>query len=378
MEIKQGSWANISPNYVSFRNDYPTIALQNKYPVFVYFINFALVNGERVRKSEVGCMMKDIMGNKYNGNSFVIREEFLIPISDEEAKKQIKIANKPYYNQLKIDLKSISPKHIGIKDRKGDYYQTGTKNFLKTSNSFVKLVGKNTINNTSTQEAKYNAQRYFGVECCSFTKTSTQDLLVYIPKTWLNYYGYNLTDLKSYLRFLEKCEIGFSSEILGIVDLHNAFKQTKVERILKAGNFYYKKDELAYEVLIKSGDKAYITYLYFLLVRYIFNKNYWNIPFIAMKLKKNIPKASYWQCLLLAHNNDIYNRYFSLVGRPRTSYVYNKNKDPLNTKERVLNLLRQGNSGVNASFQLRNSALDITEAIRTENYTALQEFLNEN
>ena len=203
MEIKQGCWANISPNYISFRNDYPTIALQNKYPVFVYSVIFTLVNGERVKKPEVTCMIKDIMGNKYNGNSFVIREEFLIPISEEEAKKQIKIASTPYYDQLKIDLKRISPKHIGIKDRKGDYYQTDTKNFLKTSNSFVKLVGKNTINNTSTQEAKYNAQRSFGAECCSFTKPSTCDLLVYIPKTWLNYYGYNLTDLKSYLRFLE-------------------------------------------------------------------------------------------------------------------------------------------------------------------------------
>ncbi len=374
MEIKVGDWLLIKKDAANVTGYYPTLARDNQYPILVN----RLPTGDGT-KGALMCIIKEISSLNFNLISLVVYDHQVSVISEEEAKKSLKLINKNFYINLKEKLKLIKTKHESIDKRSGDYYVTRSKSYLKTSTSSVKIVPRDSITSETTEQVKNNIEnKVFNVECCSFTKI-TSDLLVYIPKTWLNYYGYNLTDLKSYLSFLKKCDIGFSAEILSIVDLHNSFKAGKMERPLTQGSFYLKKDELAYEILIKGSDFPYVTYLYFLLVRYIFNRSYWNIPFISMKLKKNLPKATNWQCLLLAHNNDEYNSYYSFADVNENNCLYHKYEDLANNPKSVLDALK-GKSSVNRSFTLRpmyRKDKSLRQLIRNENYELLEQFLNE-
>jgi hypothetical protein len=93
-----------------------------------------------------------------------------------------------------------------------------------------------------------------------------------------------------------------------------------------------------------------------------------------MKLKLNMPEASHWKCLLLAHNFENYESYYSLTDvMPNYNLLPKKNSSTI-----ILNKLKEGN-GMNNSFitTYNYNSEKIKKWILEENYIKLQNLLNE-
>lgn len=369
MEIKNNCWVIVKKDYKSLVFGYGQLAETAKveqFPLLVYNRQF----------NKIICQIKDI---QFMNTYINLPLDSLSVITEEQALKGIETINKKFDVVLKQKIQKLKQKRIPINDRNIKENLLGQKKDIFCTASFVKTALRNSITNKSTKEQKQNSSinNNFFAGCCSFTKT-TSDLLVYIPKTWLNYFGYNLTDLKSYISFLKKCDIDFEAEILGVVDLHSSFGRLPSKMQIKESVHFIKQDEKAYEILLKGKDMIYHTYINFFLLRYIINTAYWNIPFIAMKLKKNMPKATYWQCLLLAHNADDYNGHYSLATVNQVNLLYNGNKFPeINSPKRLIKNANELRS-INQACTLRFNKDGLRDAIYNENYEFLQKFLNEN
>ena len=358
MEIKVEDYVIINENTKIM--GYGEAARKERIPVYVYRKN---------NPREIFCMTKNTAFNKFNNDGFVISSEFLTPISKEKAEKILHKNNLKYVRENRKRIKELKTKHTPTKDRKD--YDLTSKSLLITSYNYIKLLVKNSDPNVGRNLLSSS----FSITCCDTVKTTT-DIVFYIPKSWLNYYGYNLSDIKAWIKFLEKCDIGFNCNIIDTVDLHTEYQQTsslKNELLLNpTQNYYLSKNEKAYKILLKGGDKNYITYFYFILMRYLYNHRYWNIPFIAMKLKKNMPKTSYWDCLILAHNSELYNQGYCLV-YASDSQIY---LGSINNQQNILEKLSL-NKGMNSAFVATPfSRVTLEHLIKTENYTELQNLLN--
>ncbi len=359
MELKKGGWALIN-NVTNYNNGYQSIVQKNNCPVMIY----------QISDSSVYCKTINMFFNNFAENPFIIYKTYLTAIDEKEAKKLIDALNIEGEKINKENLKKIETKRLPIGKRKD--YDLRSKEILKTDLNFVKIYPISSVDNSV--EGLKSIQNNWMVQCCAFSKTKA-DLLVHIPKLWLNYFGYNLVDLKAYINFLKKCDIGFNAKVLGIVDLHSTYKQVPNKRNislnLNTDNFVLKEKETAYEVLVKgSANCNMITYLYFILIRYIYSSLYWNIPIIAMKLKKNMPKVSHWDCLILAHNTHSYNSGYSLCVLGNGT-IYPK----YNQKEIILKKLRSGEYGMNSSFTVTSNNSKIKEYIIQENYEELQKLI---
>ena len=222
----------------------------------------------------------------------------------------------------------------------------------------------------------YKTKAYVGAACCSFSRTNS-DVLVYIPKVWLNYFGYNLIDLKSWFKFLEDCNIRFNGTILGERTLEEVYGNKANEYIKmnsSSNNVYYTKKEECYEIFLKGDSSALVTYLKFILTRFLYSSKYWTIPLVAMKLKKNLPKLTNWECLLIAHCNENYDPYYSLVANTEhEGALPSKN----NSQENILRMLGQLGGGMNRSFtKHRENITELRKAIRQEKYETIEELVN--
>lgn len=363
MEVKLNDWViikrDISPHLIQ---GYATKAFQENIPLRAYLVG----------TETVYCITDNLAFNNYSSNAFTIDKKYIEKISITKANQLAAISNKKYIDKSKIFTEKLKVKHIPINDRKD--YNLESKLLLQTCFNTANICVPGII---KSKDYKIPFANIKNTQCCSFTKT-TNDIIVYIPKTWINYFGYNLSDLKAYLKFLEGCDINFKAEILDTVSF---FKYSGVMKEKKYGvlsmctnNFYLKSNELAYRVLIPSGKSSYLTYLYFILVRYIYNNSYWNIPFIAMKLKKNMPNASNWDCLLLAHSAYNYNAYYSLAGCTNLQTIIPGKE--INTPKKVVSSLSSGRFTMNASFTLRRTTEPIRKMIFNENYKELQTLLD--
>lgn len=362
MEIKLNSWVKlIKEPPINMYGSYAANSYKNDICSLVYHMN------------ESGIYCNPSTGAQamglFNIGSFVIPREYLSIVDEkvalkaiDKSKKEFKIKNKKYYDQLKT-------KRVPVLERKD--YNLSSKQLLNTQFNFANLYP---ITEKEIPEIKYNILSKNNATCCSFSRT-TQDIVTYIPKSWLNYFGYNLYDLKAYFSFLSKCGIGYNTKVLGIININEKFKDTNVSRgqlTHYCNNNYIPDNDLFYEVLLK-GSRTYskYTYLYFILTRYIYNSAYWNIPFVAMKLKKNMPKATHWECLLLAHNLENYSGYYSLK-----DIFENQKLLPFNnSQERILENLKD-TGPLNNCFSTINISENIKDLIINENYEKLQKLLD--
>jgi len=222
-----------------------------------------------------------------------------------------------------------------------------------------------------------NIQRHYRPACCAFTKM-TNDLKVWIPKIWLNYYGYTIYDFVEYLKFLSKCDIGFQYEFLGEEDLDELFldstsavsKTTEHIVIGKHASTVY-QDGLKgfYCVKLKGSGYRLETYMRFICLRYMYNMKYWTIPGHAMQIKKSLGAlVSNWEALLLAHLHHEYYGYYCFVSqnthdlkRPMDSDNPSYYINPYQKTEDVLKKLRAGSYGMNQSFEMLDCKYDRKE-----------------
>lgn len=266
---------------------YQIIAQINQYPLKVYRDSF---------EHTYRVFTEGLVSNNYNTNPFEINRKDTIEI---DVTKYNKLKKKINESNSKLAKKQLYLKRIPIKNRKICHHTS--KTLLSTPINFCKINNNNDISHKN------------GVVCCSFSKTSS-NIHIYIPKSWLNYFGYTFIDLKNYLKFLEKCDINFKAKVIGVTTLKENFSITSNTNLSFINNNLYKNiEEDCYEVLLFGNNNKMTTYMHFVLIRFIYSNIYWNIPFIAMKLKQNLPKATYWDCLLIAHCTENYSGYYSLA-----------------------------------------------------------------
>lgn len=368
MELKVGDFILIDKD-TAVPEGYATTAKNIGAPVKVYVIT----------TNSICCATMDLVFNSFQANAFAINlnSKFKI-LNKDEIEKITKSLNKAAAKENKIKIKNLlNTKRIPISERK-DYFITN-KLVLHSVSSFAKIF---TIDTNKENIKNYSAiSNQWCSQCCAFSKI-TNNIVCYIPKSWLNYFGYNLTDLKLWINFLTKCDINFKADILEPIGLYEAFKSNKVLKwsflSKPTKNFYINDNEIAYPVLIYgSKNNKMLTYMYFILIRYIFNSQYWNIPSLAMKLKKKMSKASHWDCLLLAHNVEIYNNYYALFSITNYNSVVLPTKK-CNTQKLVNNGLQNGAS-INSCFEslYKKSHKTIRDLIIDENYDELQKILDE-
>lgn len=186
--------------------------------------------------------------------------------------------------------------------------------------------------------------KYQEIACCAFSKC-LNDIEVNIPKCWLNYYEYTTYDLIEWLKFLKKCDFGFDYEYKGEVSLIAPFNFPKHDN-----NYNIKPNFFCYTSMVKPrvpnefiqilliGEKdnnkfiesernkhKMLTYMRFICLRYIYNHYYWNIPGVAMQLKKVLgTRVTHMEALLMAHLSRPYLGYYCLVNNE--NYCKNNNR----------------------------------------------------
>lgn len=367
MEIKLEDWVIVNKN--AKVDGFSKIMQDHGLPSKVYKIEEGGLN------KVVYCRTVDLAFNLFGTLPFIIKKEYVTVIENKEAEKIIKIKNKELSKEFIARKRLLRIKHVSIRNRKD--YDLNSKLLIKTNFNYLFFNKLNVLKENIHFD---NETKVFQQECCACTKVSS-DIILYIPKSWLRYFGYNLPDLNRYIKFLENCEIGFKAEVLEEKPLYEEFKRMPHKAFSnltnKANNFYLEENEIAYKILLRGSKTRMLTYLYFILIRYIYNNQYWNIPFIAMKLKLKMPNLTNWQCLILALNTEMYNAYYSLASISHDCIVLSTDK--MNTVKSIIAKITNNEFSVNGSFQvIANRQDEVSEMIKNENYEELQKLLDNN
>lgn len=372
MDVKAGDWIVINEEEKSISPHFE-FARKNKLPLFVYNLTKAKDPVDQIVKSFCYVYTSGLSINNFVQNPFAIKEGQFTKITKEEAEKMEHEINKEHYKKVKLREKLLKTKRVPINQRRD--YLTSDRTFITTQFNYALLFNRTTLENCNYKPTTVTQKLGGGgpAQCCSFSK-NTNDIIVYIPKSWLNYYGYNLTDLKSYFSFLSKCEIGYNARVVGIGTLKEAFVNITNNMNLNnnKNNYYQNIDEDCYIIHIPGSKINMHTYMHFILTRFIYSSLYWNIPFIAMKLKKHLPKATHWECLLIAHCNEDYSGYYAFQANTMNNLSL---PSKYNAPKAVLDRVRL--SSMNASFKKYNeNSVVLRKNIREENYEEIQKLIN--
>lgn len=255
---------------------------------------------------------------------FAIQKKDLVLIPENEYKmyEELHLAHEEQIKQEKQALRNsvFQPSKESYMNRT---FLFEDKQKLNTNHNYA-VLGKllKIDSETTVFEGRY---KNFRPQCCAFTK-ATEDVDVYIPEIWLNYYGYTAYDLVEWCKFLKKCEFGFDFEFHGLGQLHTLFEgdannqQGFVEdyQIDNLASVIYPKGMDGFYRVILKGDASYKmhTYMRFICLRYIYNHAYWTIPGHAMQIKKALgATVTHWQALLLAHLHRPFFGYYNLVSQ---------------------------------------------------------------
>lgn len=292
----------------------------------------------------------------------ISKEEYVLRCTKLEAEHKAK--SEELVRKFQAQFES---EHKSVMDR--DDYDLN-KNFLNSNYNYVTLGSWDANNNRMMSPSKNP-----GAVCCALTKT-TSSIMVHVPKEWANYYGYNLVDIKNWLAFLTHCDIGFKGSYVDKIKLKDEYGATGVPISMPAlpnNNFYMRPDMEAYRIVIPTTGHKMVNYMHFILIRYLYNMQYYTIPFIAMQIKRGMgEKITFWEALLVAHMNHSYNGYYCLTANQVDAQLAIPNSN--NSPKTVISSLR-GNNNMNTSFYYDRRGYKVKDLIRSKNYDAIEKLL---
>lgn len=299
------------------------------------------------------------------GGQFSCTSDRIKLISLNEAKRRINKARSKATEEVAKVYEKVKDKieipHVLIRSRKD--YDIGDKLFLDTNMNYIAL-------GSFKKDYTYNIGDFRIIapaRCCAVTKC-TNDILVWIPKLWLQYCGYTKKDLELWLDFCTKTETGFEAKILGETTLDKVYgidSPCTRPPLNTQGNYFIPTNAEVYEVGLKNGKANMITYLYFIMLRYIYNNRYFSIPFTAMQLKIALKdRATFWECLLVAQNVQPFDGYYALTNT-LTSSVRFVLPTRSNSQNIILNKLRGGGQNMNNCFKYFTDGTLIAEVARS-------------
>lgn len=317
-----------------------------------------------------------------------------IPITVTIESEFVKLVTKKEYDECveKISqsrkrlIKELIPKRQSLLLRNVDH---GQKQNLNTNTNFVNKGTWNVKTNNFTIES-----RLYNQVCCAFSR-SLNDYQFFIPDFWLKYYGYTKVDLKRWLEFIKGCDIDFNYSYDGLVSNPQITPRFSISAVLTANattlkNAIIVPDDQFHQVNMKGSNTAINhTYLRFILVRYLYNNQYWSIAVRAVQIKKALgTKVSNWQALLMAHCTEAYNPYYALWGagsstRTDLTSVTRQNTNIINIKKAtaksILELLTSLGASMNASFPVTTLDTDkYDKFVRAQDWEAFYDVLKKN
>lgn len=373
MEIKEKDIVLLTGvNYNT--NFYRVLAFDKQYPAEV-----TLIAGGYIY---LKILKMDSDNGANNNFNTLINEDIFKIITKEEADAIINKLNEEFNKKRNDFIEGLSKPYIAINNR--SYESIDSRNILYTGTNFIKQYSQGAFKDSLEINNGYLITTRCNVECASFMKDCS-DSAIYIPKLWMNYYGYSLRNLKTYIQFLKDCGIGFDAEYTRTTTLKEIFPgdiDTYISIDPAGGSnstTIIKDDMEVYEVILRGNDKPMVTYLHFVLLRLMYNQFYWNIPATVLKLKKNMPEATNWQLMLLTNMSYYYYYYYGLLNLNDSVSINFKD----NTQELIFSRLA-GYSGLNSSFvtfthpngsEVRN---EIKNWIESNDYEKLQNYINEN
>jgi len=313
-----------------------------------------VINGKGIGVTAAQICFKDTLKINHQGYNHHIDIENLKVITD--LKKADKI-NKEFIKKVNLESKKLR-EDFRLYPKLGNRYRIITTDDIMSSAkkkldyNFVTLGNISNDKFTPSQPIQKKAQ------CCSFTKVD-RDLRVYIPKIWVNSFGYSEVNILTYLEFLKKCDFGFDYTYEGITDLpgdqlstpSNAVEDEKYiyEISGKETQRIVSKKEEYYSVLVNKGKCYMQTYLNFICVRYLYNNLYWSIPATALQIHDKLKgKITHLQAFLMAHMRYSYYEYYSLIHKSLIVDIFQK-------PELFLKKLSDGYN-MNDSFVYKQSA----------------------
>jgi hypothetical protein len=198
--------------------------------------------------------------------------------------------------------------HVPLNERNLDFT---TRTELETNYNHISLGDWDVKGNQFTRDRN----TYYSQVCCSLTRTN-KDMEVFIPKVFLDYFGYSEQDLIDWLQFLSQCNFGFVYQYNGLKETIGAppdYRESYDKRDSAT------KDRITtyqncYSIYLKNPGSAVNMYGNFICLRYIYNDQYWNIPATAMRIKAELgDEVTHWRALLLAHLRMKYYYYYNLI-----------------------------------------------------------------
>jgi hypothetical protein len=228
-------------------------------------------------------------------------------IALERAKRQQEVIEKitKLCNKKKSLLtRDIIPEALPGVDTRTNYYKYADSNCDKND------IFKDKINGI--------ARNWNCTICCSGTKAA-HDLFIQIPKMSLDFCGYTKTDLIKWLEFLKNSEIDFDYEYIGFGDsLYLNMSTEVVEKLIDNSRYCYTSNKNWHYIWLKgSNTNAQETYFRFILLRYLYNHQYYNIPAAAIQIKRALgDKVSNFQAILLGHWFCEHYEYYALSKYP--------------------------------------------------------------
>src|SRR6478609_3097587 len=221
-------------------------------------------------------------------------------IAEECIKKQVEENKKILEKKLEKVKEIVEPKRIALMER--DDYDIASKPYLNSNYNYVCLNQRGTKLQEGKEYKLADCSVHPAAACCSLTK-NVADQIIHIPKEWASYYGYSIIDVKAWIQFLSKCDLGFTGFYTKKVRMKDIYPSIRTNIPTYPNNNNYTHEEMeAFEVLSPSTGNNMRNYMNFICVRYLYNMQYFTIPFIAMQIKKGIgDKITFWEELLLAH-----------------------------------------------------------------------------
>jgi hypothetical protein len=312
---------------------------------------------------------------KWNGSDYTLIEIYnsfkdIINILNNEKKEH---SNLPYIALREEDIEKVSEEEIVI-------FEQHLQNFKKSisidalRSKFEKVPNVSYMNRTFKFEEKQeldtnwnnitvipdevsNKEHHYLAQCCALTKNKHVNK-VYIPIIWFNYFGYTEYDFVQWLAFIKKCNTDFNYTYHGVDNLSPCYSE---KIIIEKNNTFLKNNsdkDYAYFLdlerlkprIIPSNETGYISvtleknkialqYLNFILLRFIYNTDYWCIPGHAMQIKDALGNlVTHFQAILMATLYHPYLDYYGLSKqKDKNTYVW-KYKDYWTDDSRFTNV----------------------------------------
>lgn len=316
-------------------------------------------------------------GNEHNHQTrqFAYRCRDLEVVSSAEAKKvfdSMAIGQKKAETEARQKfIDKVTTKRIAVADRED--WDITSRVFLNTNTNYIKLFTDLTKDGLPQGSGRF----YASAVCCALAKTE-QHILTFIPKDWMNYYGYNQIDLKMWLNFLTEVGTGFKYKLLDEVTMRDTFGKNSVPDslpTLASNNHYMYGDMTLYPVLLESTGHTMNNYMNFIMLRYFYNLQYWNIPTIALQIKRALgDKVTAWEALLVAHMNFQYYDYYCLLSNagPVDNHKVALPKKA-NSADEIINRLMTS-TNMNESFRYDRTNISLVrKAIQSKDYDVILE-----